>query len=94
MYRDVLALLPTELLVRPVIDGSVSLAAANGAHIDAVAVGYERTNMPFVAEGGPAVAFAYEAAHQQAMARAEAALCILRNRGQECRHRIRLPRCE
>jgi hypothetical protein len=41
MYRNVLALLPTELLVRPVIDGSVSL------------------------EGGPAVAFAYEAAHQQ-----------------------------
>jgi nucleotide-binding universal stress UspA family protein len=74
MYRNILALIPTELSVRPVVDGSISLAVACQAQVEAVAVGYEVTSMPWVAEGGAAVASIFEIERQRALERAEAAL--------------------
>ena len=47
-----------------------------GAHLDAVAAGYESTSVPFVAEGGAAVASIMEFEHGHAMERAEAALRV------------------
>ena len=50
MYRNLLVHIPTERSPRPAIDGSVSLAMTCGAHLDAIATGYESTNaVPFVA---------------------------------------------
>jgi hypothetical protein len=37
-------LVPSERLVRPVVDGAISLAIARAAHLDAVSIGYEATN--------------------------------------------------
>jgi nucleotide-binding universal stress UspA family protein len=48
-----------------------------GADLEAVAVGYESVNdVPFVAEGGVAVAALFNQQHQQALERANAALAI------------------
>jgi nucleotide-binding universal stress UspA family protein len=76
MYRNLLVHIPTEASPRPAIDGSVSLAMSCGAHLDAVAAGYESTNVPFVAEGGAAVASIFEVEHERARERADAALRI------------------
>jgi hypothetical protein len=46
MYRNILALLPTESSLRPVVDGSISLAVACGAELEALAVGFDVTTMP------------------------------------------------
>ena len=40
--------------VRPVVDGSVVLAMACHAHVNALAIGYESTNIPIAAIAGPA----------------------------------------
>ena len=56
MYKDVLVHIPTERPTRPVIDGSISLAAGLNAHLDAVAVGYVATSAAYVMEGGRIVA--------------------------------------
>jgi nucleotide-binding universal stress UspA family protein len=76
MYRTLLAHIPTERSVRAAIDASVSLALVYGAHVDAVATGYETTYAvtPLAAEGGAAVAAIYEADRELAMGRANAAL--------------------
>jgi nucleotide-binding universal stress UspA family protein len=77
MYRNLLVHIPTERSPRPAIDGSVSLAMTCGAHLDAIATGYESTNaVPFVAEGGAAVASLLDVEHERALERAEAALRI------------------
>lgn len=76
MYKNLLVQIPTERSPRPAIDGSVSLAMASGAHLDAVAAGYETANLPFVAEGGAAVASVMEFEHERALERAEAALKV------------------
>ncbi|MFB9261601.1 universal stress protein [Bradyrhizobium erythrophlei] len=75
MFRNVLVHIPTELSVRPAVDGSISLAASTGAHLDAMAIGYETTNIPLVA-GGAAVASIFEVEHSRALERAETALRI------------------
>jgi hypothetical protein len=50
MHKNLLAHFPTERPARPVIDGSISLAMSCGAHLDAIAVGFETVkNVPFVA---------------------------------------------
>jgi nucleotide-binding universal stress UspA family protein len=77
MYRNLLVHIPTERSPRPAIDGSVALAMVCGAALEAIAVGYESANdVPFVAEGGVAVASLFEAGHERALACAEAALAV------------------
>ncbi len=76
MIRDILVHIPTERSMRPVIDGSVSLAAAHGAHLDAVAIGYVSTSTAYVMEGGAAVAAVFELERERAIERAEAALTV------------------
>lgn len=77
MYRKLLVHIPTERSPRPAIDGSISLATTFGADLEAIAVGYESVNdVPFVAEGGVAMAPLFEAQHEEAIARAQAALAV------------------
>jgi nucleotide-binding universal stress UspA family protein len=77
MYKNLLVHIPTERSVRPAVDGSISLAMSCGAHLDALATGFERVNnVPFVAEGGAAVASMIELEYERAMERAEAALAV------------------
>jgi nucleotide-binding universal stress UspA family protein len=77
MYRNLLTHIPTERSPRPAIDGSISLAMTFGADLEAVAVGYESVNdVPFVAEGGVAMAPIFEAQHEQALERARGALAV------------------
>ena len=48
-----------------------------GADLEAIAVGYELVNdIPFVAEGGVAMASLFEQQHEQALERASAALAV------------------
>jgi len=74
MFRSILVHIPTERSLRPVVDGSISLAVRTGAHLDAIAIGYEATNLPIAVEGGAAVASIIEVEQQRALERAEAAL--------------------
>jgi nucleotide-binding universal stress UspA family protein len=76
MYRNILVLVPTELSARPVADGSISLAAACQAELDALAIGYEASSIPMSAEGGAAVASIYEIERQRAFERADGALRV------------------
>ena len=77
MYRNLLVHIPTQRSPRPAIDGSISLAMTCGAHLDAIAVGYESANnVPFIAEGGAAVAAVFELERERALERAEAALAV------------------
>lgn len=74
MIKDALVHVPTERALRPIVDGSVSLAATYGLHVDAVAVGYVSTSTAYVMEGGAAVAAVFEIERENAMERAKAAL--------------------
>lgn len=77
MYKNLLVHIPTERFVRPALDGSISLAMSSGAHLDAIAIGFETVNnVPYVLEGGTAVASLFELEHERATERAEAALTI------------------
>ncbi|MCA1455638.1 universal stress protein [Bradyrhizobium sp. BRP22] len=76
MYRNILALVPTELSARPVADGSISLAAACQAELEALAIGYEASSIPMTAEGGAAVGSIYEIERQRAFERADGALRV------------------
>jgi nucleotide-binding universal stress UspA family protein len=77
MYRNLLVHIPTERSPRPAIDASVSLALACDAKLDAFAIGYESVNdVPFVAEGGVAMAPLFEAQHTRALEAANAALAV------------------
>ncbi len=77
MYRNLLVHIPTERSPRPAIDASVSLAMACGAELSAFAVGYESVNdVPFVAEGGAAMAPLFEEQHARALESARAALAV------------------
>jgi nucleotide-binding universal stress UspA family protein len=76
MYKNLLVNIPTERSPRPVIDGAISLAARYQAQLDAVSAGHEVPNMPFLVEGGAAVATISKAEHEKALERAHAALSI------------------
>jgi nucleotide-binding universal stress UspA family protein len=78
MIKDILVHVPTERPARPVVDASVSLAAAFQAHLDALAVGYISTSTAFVVDGGAAAAVAgvFEMERERAAERAAAALAI------------------
>ena len=78
MIKDILVVVPTERPGRPVIDVSISLAAAFGAHLDAMAAGYVSTSTAYVVNGaaGAAVATVFELEQERATQRATAALEI------------------
>lgn len=77
MYRNLLVHIPTERSPRPAIDASVSLAMACSAELNAFAVGYESVNdVPFVAEGGVAMAPLFQEQHARALESAKAALAV------------------
>jgi nucleotide-binding universal stress UspA family protein len=77
VYKSMLVHIPTERPARPAIDGSISLAMSCGAHLDAIAVGFETVNnVPFVAEGGAAVASMVELEYERAIERAQAAIAV------------------
>ena len=74
MLKNLLVHLPSERPLRPVMDCAISLAASLGAHLDAVAVGYESVSVGLVADGGAAVAGVMEMERERALQRANAAL--------------------
>jgi nucleotide-binding universal stress UspA family protein len=77
MYKNLLVHIPTERSPRAAIDGSISLAMTFGAHLDAIATSYEySSSVPYVAEGGAAVAAIYEVERARALERAEAAVRV------------------
>ena len=76
MLKNILVHIPSERLIRPLVDAAISLAVSHGAHLHAISVGYETTNvLPFDA-GGAAVAAVFEVEQERALARADAALAV------------------
>ncbi len=82
MLKNILVHIPSERKLRPVLDGSISLAVSYGAYLDAVCVCYENTSVNFAAEGGAAVAAVFEIEREQALERAEAALAVFNTEAQ------------
>jgi nucleotide-binding universal stress UspA family protein len=77
MLKTLLVHVPSERLIRPVVDGAVSLAVARRAHLDAVSIGYETTNVGLAfASGSAAVAAVFEIEQERAAERARAALAV------------------
>lgn len=76
MFSDLLAFIPSERPVEPVVDGSIFLAMACSAHIDALAIGYEPTHIPIGAVGIPATPMVFEEERVRAVERAEAAISV------------------
>ncbi len=76
MLKNILVHIPSERQIRPVIDGAISLAVSYTAHLHAISVGYETTNVLPVDAGGAAVAAVFEIERERALARADAALAV------------------
>ena len=77
MLKNLLVHVPSERPIRPVVDAAVSLAVARAAHLDAVSIGYETSNVGLAFEsGGAAVAAVFEIEHERAAERAQAALVL------------------
>jgi nucleotide-binding universal stress UspA family protein len=74
--KSILVHIPSERPVSAVIDGAISLAASRAAHLDAVSVGYESSNVGLVVESGAAVSAIFEIEHERALARANAVLAV------------------
>jgi nucleotide-binding universal stress UspA family protein len=99
MIKDILVHIPTERPPRPVVDASVSLAQAFGAHLDALATGYISTSSAYVMDGSGAAAVVavFDMEQEKATQRAAAALAIFeaeaRNAGisYQCRSIEALP---
>ena len=64
MLRDILVHIPSERPIRPVVDAAVSLAVTRAAHLDAVSIGYETTNVDLAPDGGAAIAVVIEIEHE------------------------------
>jgi nucleotide-binding universal stress UspA family protein len=76
MLKNLLVHIPSERLIRPVVDGAVALAVSRAAHLDAISVGYETANVGLAVDGGAAVAAVFEIERERALARANAALAV------------------
>jgi nucleotide-binding universal stress UspA family protein len=76
MLKNLLVHIPSERLIRPVVDAAISLAVARAAHLDAISVGYETANVALAIDGGAAVAAVFEIERERALARANAALAV------------------
>jgi len=75
MFKSMLALIPSERPVRPVVDGSVVLAMACHAHVNALAIGHESTNIPGAIAGSPTGRI-FQENRLRAMERGEAAMRV------------------
>ena len=91
MYKDILVHIPTERPMRPVIDGSISLAASLNAHLDAVAVGYVATSAAYVMEGGAAVAAVFEMERETRSGAGRGGARGVQDRSDERRHFLHMP---
>lgn len=58
MTKDILVHIPTERVLRPVVDAAISLGIAFNAHVDALATGYISTSKAYAVDGGAAAAAA------------------------------------
>lgn len=76
MLKNLLVHIPSERVMRPVVDGSITLAMARNAHLKAVSIGYEASNVGFAIDGGAAVAAMFEIERERALERANAALAV------------------
>ena len=76
MFKSILALIPSERPVRPVVDGSVVLAMACHAHVNALAIGYKSTNIPIAAISSPATAMIFQENRLRAIERGETAMSV------------------
>ena len=76
MFKSILALIPSERPVRPVVDDSVVFAMACHAHVNALAIGYESTNIPIAAIAGPATATIFQEDRLRAIERGETAMSV------------------
>jgi nucleotide-binding universal stress UspA family protein len=76
VLSNLLVHIPSERPIRPVIDAAVSLAITHAAHLDAISVGFEYTNVDLAPDGGGAIAAVIEIERQRALARANAALAV------------------
>lgn len=76
MLKTLLVHIPSERLIRPVVDAAISLAESRAAHLDAVSIGYEATNIGLAVEGGAAMAAVFKIEQERALARANAALAV------------------
>jgi nucleotide-binding universal stress UspA family protein len=76
MLKNLLVHIPSERLIRPVVDSAISLAKAHGARLQAVSIGYESTNVGLAIDGGAAVAAVFEIERERAEERANAALAV------------------
>jgi nucleotide-binding universal stress UspA family protein len=74
MLKDILVQIPSERPIRAVVDGAISLAMNYSAHLDAVSVGFESTNIGLAVDGVAAVAAVFDLERERALARADAAL--------------------
>lgn len=76
MLKNLLVHVPSERLARPVIDAAISLAMMQHAHLQAVSIGYEATNVGLAVDGGAAVAAVFEMERERAEELANAALAV------------------
>lgn len=77
MLKNLLVHIPSERGSRPVVDGAISLAASREAHLEAISVGYETTNVGLAVDvGGAALAAIFEIERERALERANAALAV------------------
>jgi nucleotide-binding universal stress UspA family protein len=76
MRKNFLVHIPSERSIRPLVDAAISLAVSHAAHLHAISVGYETTNVLPVDAGGAAVAAVFEIEQERALARANAALAV------------------
>lgn len=76
MPKTLLVHIPSERPLRSVIDGAVSLAMTWGAHIDAISIGYETTDVGVTTVGSSVLAAVIKNEHEKALQRADAALAV------------------
>ena len=76
MLKNLLVHIPSERVMRPVVDGSIALAMAHTAPLKAVSIGYEASNVGLAIDGGAAVAALFEMERERALERANAALAV------------------
>jgi nucleotide-binding universal stress UspA family protein len=74
MLKTLLVQIPSERPIRPVVDSAISLAMNHSAHLDAVSIGFESTNIGLAVDGAAAVAAVFDLERERALARANAAL--------------------
>jgi nucleotide-binding universal stress UspA family protein len=76
MLKNILVHIPSERSIRSIADSAISLAMRHAAHLDAVSIGFETANLGLSIDAAAAVATIYEAEHDGALARANAALAV------------------